>query len=114
MVGSVEARQLERGPTVRQAEDGDLGAGARDADDGVDELALHDHPPLQLKAEPDEEVHDLVEVSDGDAHVVEALDGCHADSLLLAASCCRSASGRSRGRGPGSGQPPYSAAISSA
>jgi hypothetical protein len=42
------------------------------ADPLVQKLALHEHPPLDLKTEPDEERRYHVEVRDGDADMVEA------------------------------------------
>jgi hypothetical protein len=50
----------------------DLGTGVGDSDDRVQELAFHDHPPLDLETEPDEERRHRVEVRDGDADMVEA------------------------------------------
>ena len=50
----------------------DLGTGVRDADHGVDELAFHEHPALDLETQPDEERRHGVEVRDRDADVVEA------------------------------------------
>jgi len=50
----------------------DLAAGVGDADDGVHELALHEHPALDLKAQPGEKRRCSVKVRHGDADVVEA------------------------------------------
>ena len=77
MVGPGEARQLQAGAAVRWSQHDDLAVGVGDADDGVHELALHEHPALDLQPQPDEERRGLVEVGDGDADVVEASYVCH-------------------------------------
>jgi hypothetical protein len=66
-----EGRQLQPGPAVGRPEHGDLGAGVGDAADRVQELTLHERPPLDLETEPHEEGRHCVEVGDGDADVVE-------------------------------------------
>jgi hypothetical protein len=72
VAGPDEARQLQAGASAGRPPHDDLDAGAGDADDGVHQLALHEHPALDLKAQPDENRRCLVEVRDGDADVVEA------------------------------------------
>jgi hypothetical protein len=72
VVGPDEARQLQPGASVRRPQHDDLGAGVRDADDRVHEIALHEHPALDLETEPDKERRHHVEVRDGDADMVEA------------------------------------------
>ena len=73
MVGPHEAGQLERGSALGGPEHHDLGTGAGDADDRVQEGALQLHAlPVDLEPEADEEPHRRVEVGDGDAEVVEA------------------------------------------
>src|SRR3982074_3814792 len=67
MVGPDEARQLHPGASVGWPQHDDLGAGVGDAADRVQELALNEHPALDLEAEPDEEGRHRVEVRDGDA-----------------------------------------------
>ena len=74
VVGPDEARQLQPGSSVGRPQHDDLGAGVGDADDGVHELALHEHPALDLETQPDEERRHRVEIRDGDADVVEASD----------------------------------------
>ena len=65
-----EARQLQPGTSVGRPQHDDLGAGARDADDSVYELPLHERPAFDLETEPDEERCRRVEVRDGDADMV--------------------------------------------
>jgi hypothetical protein len=72
VAGPDEARQLQASASAGRPQHDDLAAGAGDADDGVCELALHEHPALDLKAQPDERDRCPVEVRDGDADVVEA------------------------------------------
>src|SRR5580704_3185390 len=55
----------------------DLGTGVRYADDGVQELALQKRPALSLQAQPGEEGRYRVEISDGDADVIEVPDRRH-------------------------------------
>ena len=50
---------------------------ARDAADGLHELALHGSGALDLETQSDEERRDRGEVRDGDADVVETLYVCH-------------------------------------
>src|SRR5262249_35311895 len=52
--------------------------GVRDANDGVQELALQNGPALSLKAQPGEEARHRVEIFDGDADVIEVPDRRHA------------------------------------
>src|SRR5258708_19324164 len=72
MVRPDEARQLQRGSSVGRSQRDDLGTGVRYANDGVDELAFHEHPALNLETQPDEKRHHRVEVRDRNADVVEA------------------------------------------
>jgi hypothetical protein len=72
VVGPKEAGQLQASASVGWAQHDDLAAGVGDADDGVHELALHEHPAFHLQTQPDEERRSAVEVGDGDADVVEA------------------------------------------
>ncbi len=46
----------------------------RDADDSVQELALHERAALDLETQPDEERRHRVEVVDSDADMVETPD----------------------------------------
>src|SRR5262249_35793463 len=55
----------------------DLGTGVRYANDGVQELALQNGPALSLQAQPDKEGRHRVEISDGDADVIEVPDRRH-------------------------------------
>jgi hypothetical protein len=72
MVGPDEARELQPGTSVGRPQHDNLGPGAGDADDSVQELALDEHPrALDLEAQPDEERRHLVEVRDGDADMIE-------------------------------------------
>jgi hypothetical protein len=71
VVGGDEARELQPGSTAGRLQHRDLAARARDAADGLHELALHRSGALDLEAEPDEERRCRVEVRDGDADVVE-------------------------------------------
>jgi hypothetical protein len=72
--GPLEARELQSGASIGRSQHDDLGAGVRDADDRVHELALHEHPPLDLESQPHEERRHRVEVRDGDAYMVETSD----------------------------------------
>src|SRR5205807_9992263 len=67
-----DARRLQPRTSIRRPQHDDVTAGTGDANDGVHELALHEHPALDLEAEPDEKRRGRVEVRDGDANVVEA------------------------------------------
>jgi hypothetical protein len=79
VIGPDEARQLQPGTSVRRPQHDDPGAGVGDANDGVQELALHEHPrALDLKTQPDEEPRHRVEVRDGDADMVKASYAGHA------------------------------------
>jgi len=72
MGGPDEAQELEPGTSVGRPKHDDLGARVRDADDRVQELALHEHPrALDLETQPDEERRHRVEVRNGDTHMVE-------------------------------------------
>src|SRR3989441_1715484 len=77
VVGPNEARQLQPGSSVGRPQRDDLGTGVRYANNGVDELAFHEHPALNLEAQPDEERRHRVEVPDRDADVVEASNTRH-------------------------------------
>jgi hypothetical protein len=77
VVGPDEARQLQPGSSVGRPQRDDLGTGVRYANDGVDELAFHEHPALNLETQPDEERRHRVEVPDRDADVVEASNTRH-------------------------------------
>ena len=71
MVRPDEARQLQPRTSLGRPQHDDVTAGAGDANDGVDELALYERPALDLEAQPDEERCHRVEVPDGDANMVE-------------------------------------------
>jgi len=71
VVGPGETRQLQAGASVGRTQHHDLAAGVGDADDGVHELALHEHSAFELETQPDEERRHLVEVRDRDADVIE-------------------------------------------
>ncbi len=77
MVGPDEARQLQLGSSVGQQQRDDFGTRVRDANDGIDELALHEHPAFDLETQLYEERHYRGEICDGDADVIEAPDSCH-------------------------------------
>src|SRR6266853_3681353 len=77
VVGPDEARQLQPGSTVGRPQRDNLGTGVRYANDGVDELAFHEHPALNFETQPDEERRHGVEVPDRDADVVEASNPRH-------------------------------------
>src|SRR5438309_10035310 len=77
MVGPDEARQLQPGSSVGRPQRDDLGTRVRYANDGVDELAFHEHPAFDLKTQLDKERRHRVEVPDRDADVVEALNTRH-------------------------------------
>jgi hypothetical protein len=71
VVGPDEARELQPGAVVGRLQHHDLGAGAGDAADGVEELALDEGPALDLQAQCHEERRHGVEGRDGDADVIE-------------------------------------------
>jgi hypothetical protein len=77
VVGPDEARQLQPCSTVGRPQRDNLGTGVRYANDGVDELAFHEYPALNLETQPDEERRHRVEVPDRDADVVEASNTRH-------------------------------------
>src|SRR5207244_759300 len=77
VVGPDEARQLQTGSSAGRPQHDDLAPRVRYANDGVDELAFHEHPALNLETQPDEERRRGVEIPDGDAHVVEASNSRH-------------------------------------
>lgn len=54
MVGTDEACELESGPSVGRPQRDHLGTRVRHANDGVEERAPQERPPLQLEAEPEE------------------------------------------------------------
>ena len=56
----------------RVAQHDDLGAGVRDAADGVEEFAFDERPALDLEAQRHEERRHEVEICDREADVVEA------------------------------------------
>jgi hypothetical protein len=72
VAGPDQARQLQASASAGRPQYDDLAAGAGDADDGVCELALHEHPALHLETRPGEERRCPAEVRGGDADVVEA------------------------------------------
>jgi len=78
VAGTDEARQFEPGSPAGRPQHDDLGTGVRYANDGVQELALQNRPALRLEAQPDKEGRHRVEISDGDADVIEVPDGRHA------------------------------------
>ena len=76
--GRVEqARKLDRRAATRWAKHDDLGAGVRDATDGVDELAFDERPALDFKPETNEEGRSGIEVGHGDADVIELAEFDH-------------------------------------
>ena len=77
VLGSNEARQLHRGAATRWAKHDDLGAGARDATDGVDEFAFDERPAVDFKPESNEERHGSIEVGHCDADVIERSELTH-------------------------------------
>jgi len=78
VAGAHEPRELEPRPIVGRPEHDDLGAGAGYADDGVEELALNEHPrAFNLETETDEERHHGVEARDRDTDVVETSNERH-------------------------------------
>ena len=70
-------RDSSSGSSAGRPQHDDLGTGVRYADDGVQELALQDRPALSLEAQPGEEGRHGVEISDGDADVIEVPDRRH-------------------------------------
>ena len=71
VVWADEARQFQPGSCAGRTQHDDLGPGVGYAHDGVQELALQNRPALSLEAQPDEEGRHRVEISDGDADVIE-------------------------------------------
>jgi hypothetical protein len=71
-----EARQLHASASVGRPQHDDLAAGIGDADDGIHELALHEHPALDFETQLEENRRCSVEVRHGDADVVEASHVC--------------------------------------
>jgi hypothetical protein len=72
VVGPDEARPLQPRASVGRPQHDDLGAGVGDADDGVQELALHEHPcALDLETQPDEERRRRVEIGNSDSDMIE-------------------------------------------
>jgi hypothetical protein len=57
-----EARQLQPVSSAGRPHHDDLGTGVRNADDGVEELALQNRPARSLQAQPDEEGCHRVEI----------------------------------------------------
>jgi len=74
VVGPDEARELDPGAPAGRPQHDDLAPRVRDADDRVDELALHERAALDLETQVDEERRRHVEVGNGDSHVVELPD----------------------------------------
>jgi len=74
VVGPDEARELEPGSSAGRPQHDDLALRVRDADDRVDELALHERAALDLETQVGEERRHRVEVGDGDSDVVELPD----------------------------------------
>jgi hypothetical protein len=74
MVGPDETRELDPGSSVRRPQHDDLRPRVRDADDSVQELALHECPTLDLETQPDEERRHRVEVVNSDPYMVEMPD----------------------------------------
>ena len=69
--GLTKPRQLDPGSSLGRPWHDDLGPRVRDADDRLDELALHERAALDLETQVGETRRHRVEVGDGDSDVVE-------------------------------------------
>jgi hypothetical protein len=70
--GRTKLESSRRGAIAGRLQHDDLGAGAGDAADRVQELALDERPALDLQAQRHKEGGHDVEICDRDADVVEA------------------------------------------
>src|SRR5262249_41990977 len=73
--------ELQPGAIAGRLQHDDLGAGAGNAADRVQELALDERPALDLQAQRHEEGGHDVEICDREADVVEAPYMCHGPVL---------------------------------
>src|SRR3954469_12748354 len=96
VVGPGEARQLEPGTSAGWPQHDHLAAGAGDTGDGVNELAFHGHPALDLETEPDEDRQRPIEIGHRDADMIETSDARHGRTLLRPADAASEHPGGSR------------------